>query len=309
MDIAVGTPFNPADGNPSHTITWSGGEGTNLIVFNESYQNLYIKFSGGQISYVPANDRRQYTLEGEMAQAQPQATFTIQSQINNKNTVNQVVVESYAPGEEVPETYPSPLIRQANIAGTIIAQLVELFSGNNMAVLQAGQSLSDISVAIDSGGFMEVGGALGSDSSGMIQINNNNPLIVNAAGVGSSGTAAIFEPFGGVGTTINIVNPFKLTLIKFTNWINKTVQTIDIDNYENGATLICMENGPFSLTFNGGAALSGEVLTTLASTGGSTTGVTVFNTFVIGDIKVQFNQIQFATNNGAHNGFAIILGW
>src|SRR5690348_10537793 len=114
MDIARGTPFNPTTVQ-SGSFEWDGGEDTHLIVINESNQNLLIRFAGGQKSYVPANDRRKYKLSGIMAQPQNSIAWTVQSGINQLNSVNQVVVEVYAPGEAVPETYPSPLIRQANV--------------------------------------------------------------------------------------------------------------------------------------------------------------------------------------------------
>ena len=125
MDIAQNTPFDPTAAN-NGTFTWGGGEGTNLVVINESFQNLFFKFAGGQISYVPANDRRRYSLIGEMAQAQNQVRWFVQSSIKNQNTINQVVVEVYAPGEEVPESYPAPVIRQSNVAGNITATSLSL---------------------------------------------------------------------------------------------------------------------------------------------------------------------------------------
>lgn len=114
MDIARGTPFDPTIVS-SGTFQWDGGEGTTLVVINESWVNMYLNFHGGQKGYMPANDRRQFKLVGIMAQVQNSVGWSFQSGIQTLNTVNQVVVEVYQPGEDVPETYPSPLIRQANV--------------------------------------------------------------------------------------------------------------------------------------------------------------------------------------------------
>lgn len=115
MDIAIGTPVNPTT-QSSGVFKWAGGEGTRLIAINESFNNLYILFGGGQKSYVPANDRRLYILKGIMAQSAGQAQWVVQSGINDLNTVNQLIIEVYAPGEELPEIYPTPLIRQMNVS-------------------------------------------------------------------------------------------------------------------------------------------------------------------------------------------------
>lgn len=119
MDLAVfangKTSIDPTVTTTS-TFKWVGGDGTHLVAINESFNNLYIMFGGGQKTYVPANDRRLYKLTGIMAQADGIATYTVQSGIQNLNSVNQLIIEVYAPGEEMPEIYPTPLIRQLNVA-------------------------------------------------------------------------------------------------------------------------------------------------------------------------------------------------
>lgn len=115
MDIAQSTPFDPTVPAKTGQFSWIGGEGTQLVVINESYINFFILWGGGQKAFMPANDKRQFSLKGIMAQARGYAQWQFQSGIAQLNTVNQVIVEVYAPGEKVPEKYPSSLIRQANV--------------------------------------------------------------------------------------------------------------------------------------------------------------------------------------------------
>lgn len=285
--------------------------GCKIVIMNESRANLIFNFSNGQNSYVPANDKRAYVLSGIMSMPDPNISWKQDGLLTNGQAINQVTVETFQPDEQLPEQYPSPVIRQTNIVGTLIASLVELFQPNNTAVLIAGQStIADPQVAIDSGGFGEFGGATNGDADGKIQINQASPQVINAQGVGSSGTCTIFEPLGTVANTIGPVSPFKLTIMKFSNWINKTVQTIAIDDYTQGALIFGVGNGPFSLTFNGGAAISTNMFSAFnPGTGGSTTAETVVQTHEIGDIEGQFNQIQFQTNNVAHSGWLALVGW
>lgn len=114
MDMAQNTPFDPT-ATTSGSFSWTGGDGTQLVVINESYINMYLVFGGGQKAFMPANDKRKFKLTGIMAQPSNVAQWQFQSGIAPLNTVNQVVVEVYSPGEETNEAYPAPLIRQANV--------------------------------------------------------------------------------------------------------------------------------------------------------------------------------------------------
>lgn len=88
------------------------------ILINESSCNLIIIWGNGDKTYVPANDRRRYDFSQSFQQPNPNIIMQIDSVIGNYNSNNKFVVETYDPGEPVPETYPASLYRQANTGMT-----------------------------------------------------------------------------------------------------------------------------------------------------------------------------------------------
>lgn len=234
MDIAQNTPFDPTT-KLSGQFNWYGGDGTNLIVINESNQNIFLGFSGGQKSYVPANDRRRYFLTGIMAQVQGTATWTTQTNITNANSINQVVVEVYEPGENVPETYPSPLIRQTNL-------------GSGLTNVIASAVVNDNNAA----GFELVEGQVTGDGVGsaVILTNDGNLALGNALRTGS-----IDMPGGGaiVGTIqsnlYKLLNGSLTRLVFFGPYASNTVNTVY--NHNLGAIpdmILTQTNGGVSTT-------------------------------------------------------------
>jgi hypothetical protein len=112
--------FNPFTSlNTSFDMTVQ--QGGHLLVINESSANLVLMFGNGGNTYAPANDRRLYCINGQMAQPHTVVSWVIQSQLPNMNIVNQVLIEIYQPGENVPEVYPAPLVRNTSVAGAITA--------------------------------------------------------------------------------------------------------------------------------------------------------------------------------------------
>lgn len=87
-----------------------------IIVMNMSNVNLQLTFGNGKTTYVPANDRRKYEFNKQMAQPYFTVTVTLLSTINVPQSVNRVIVESYQPGEYSVEMYPAMFIRSAQVA-------------------------------------------------------------------------------------------------------------------------------------------------------------------------------------------------
>lgn len=101
-------------------------DGGHAVVINESSANIIIKFGNLSQSYVPANDRRLYSFSGLMSQPNTVVTWQQHSLLPQTNSVNQCLIEFYDPGENVPETYPSPLVRNAAAAGPVVATSIEV---------------------------------------------------------------------------------------------------------------------------------------------------------------------------------------
>lgn len=161
--------FNPNLGMTG-TFTASTQVGSKMLIINESNVNLSLTFPNGATSYVPANDRRLYCLTGAMAQPHSVYTWTSQSFLTNANSINQVVVETYDPGEALNESYPSPLIRQTNL-------------GSGLQNVIASQLINDTNAA----GFQLVEGQVGGDSAGsaVVLTNDGNLALGNSVRTGS----------------------------------------------------------------------------------------------------------------------------
>lgn len=122
--------------------------GGHIMIANESSANLIITFGNGAQSYVPANDKRLYCVSGQMAQPHTVVKWVQQSTLPQANTVNQTVIEAYQPGENVPETYPSPLIRNTAVAGPITATKISL----NVPIFTVGPGTTNVIEVFDTPG-------------------------------------------------------------------------------------------------------------------------------------------------------------
>jgi hypothetical protein len=87
-----------------------------MLVMNESLVNIMLSWDGNT-TYVPAGDRRFYCINASSTVV----SWSQQSILpgNASNTPNQILVESYAPGEKIVETYPAPLVRSTTVGNTI----------------------------------------------------------------------------------------------------------------------------------------------------------------------------------------------
>lgn len=114
MDIA--TIFNPAASlSGTFNANFPQGAGKMLLI-NESQVNVSITWDSNK-SYVPAGDRRFYCIHSSTTVV----SWSQQSVLpgSNSNTPSQIVVETYAPGEQIVETYPAPLVRSTTVGNTV----------------------------------------------------------------------------------------------------------------------------------------------------------------------------------------------
>jgi len=222
------TTFNPIV-TASGTFDMTIQNGGHLLVTNESSANLILTFGNGASTYVPANDKRLYCINGQMAQPHTKITYSTQSTLPNQNIVNQTVIEAFQPGENVPETYPSPIIRNTSVAGAIKATGVQLIDASPLftTVISAIDSTTGLDYLLLVGGSFIVGNNSVGGLGGSITLNG---------GSGSSEQTIIN------GGSINIRNVFTdgITPLAITDPITSRnylilLDTAELDIGDNGA--------------------------------------------------------------------------
>jgi len=145
--MQIVSQFNPIAAT-SGQFDMTVQRGGHVMIANESSANLIITFGNGAQSYVPANDKRLYCVSGQMAQPHTTIKWIQQSKLPQANTINQTTVEAYQPGENVPETYPSPLIRNTSVAGPITATKISL----NVPIFTVGPGTTNVIEVFDTPG-------------------------------------------------------------------------------------------------------------------------------------------------------------
>lgn len=144
---------------------------------NESCQNLLITFADGSSDKVPAGFEYLFCI----TQSGTSITYKTLSSLNIP-CIDAVDVTIYDPGEEVPGTYPAPLVRQTIVGNSInlATSTTNLVNDGNPAGTQiieatvSGDGSSAVSVTND--GVVALGNAL---RPGKLIINNNGEVDTN----------------------------------------------------------------------------------------------------------------------------------
>lgn len=306
-------------------------DGGHAVVINESSANIIIKFGNLSQSYVPANDRRLYSFSGLMSQPNTVVTWQQHSLLPQTNSVNQCLIEFYDPGENVPETYPSPLVRNAQAAGPVVASSISISQPGNqpipvITVTDSNTGLATIQM-LSNGNFVVGNSAAGGLAGQITTVSPNGTDAVSTSETltavlkfngpsqivsGLSGTATLWQPTNseGLGTlqTVYILwNNYKSTAANqsitlfnpFIMCANIWVGDIGTNATSNGISLL-----------NAGVAQQMFLPTTLGITGGNRNGVTTIYGMTFATIFHPFDTVQF--NGGSPNtanGLIIIQGF
>lgn len=295
---------------PSGSFNSQSYDGCKLVIMNESRANIIFNFSNGQQSYVPANDKRAYSLTGIMSMPDPNISWTQNSLLTNGQTINQVTVELFQPSEELPEQYPSPVIRQTNIVGTLTASLLQLFGANPLTpVIEVGANANNLYAEMDAGGQL----ALNSGANFLSPTLQIVPYPTNLVSSGV-GQAIINEFLGPVGFVNVGGNPLRLIIIDFNGWKNGA-STVSYTTQNGGFTrqtlILSGDAAGHGFKLGSGPLLTTQILTALASPSGTTTGSTdpQKNNIVFIE-SAPWDTIVFDANNGTtHNGAMFIIGY
>lgn len=328
MDIV--TTFNPIL-KPNGSFDMTVKNGGTLLVINESSANLILSFGNGSTTYVPANDRRMYTISGQMAQPHTNVTWSQQSTLPNQNITNQTVVEVYQPGEDVNETYPSPLVRNTSVAGIINATSLNVFSGPTplQIVISIDEVISGLtSFLLTNQAFMQIGEGVGSGGTLAGKILVQNPT-TNATTIIQSGNVALVSPTnttdialtanetlinGSVSGTIRMWQPFtglfKMLVVEISGYQNASTNSLVLPvAFTNGGFFWVGGFGPNGIQFlKSAVAQSARVLTAIAVGGGTTTGTTTVAQASLGEILNGFDTITYPAQGGSHSAYFIVIG-
>lgn len=238
-----------ATSGQANFIVKNGGKS---LFINESYWNQKITFQNGQNFYLPANDRRFITFTGQMAQPGTMFTWQQLTSLAVPNAVtNQVIVESYEPGEPSPEVYPSPLLRQLNAAGAVGA----LISGTGVRCTNFiagginGGNSSDADFLAYLGGELYLGDLI--NNPGILNLDMAQSPVVATGNV--AGSITRYAPFGSI--TCNPVSPnnlFKMYIHKCNGYNNNTFKDIALPNNFTSWIIWWNVTG-ISISFNNGA--------------------------------------------------------
>lgn len=301
--MEIVTTFDPTVSS-SGTANFVVKNGGKVLFINESYVNLKITFLNSQNFYLPANDRRLITLAGQMSQPGTtinwtQLTFLAQPNVN----VNNVIIESYAPGEEVPEIYPSPLLRQLNAAGAV-GQLISQNANQCFPMLQGDPNDvtgTPLAVQMAVGGLLQLGPGFVNTLNGSLDVVIGTPDVVNGT---TSGLINIFTPFGN-GTCFGVDNrKFKLVVMQFSAYVSNQ-QIYNFTNpFSNNVMIWSIVTPNISLR-SGGVAQNHRWVTGFFTSGNGT----VFPTDTWGNLSVgsAVDNIMIGAG-GPFSGAVVLLG-
>lgn len=315
--------------------------GSKLLLYNETPYNLDLDFLNGNQSILHAWEARYWTLDGDTKQI----NWVIDSSLSvTSPPISLVMGELYGPTEKIEGTYPVALIRQIGdiaVSNNPASSLVNVSSASGTSVISIGDtngtvfSLSNdglLTISLDIAGVLtqifktsKIGspltiGALNQTVnaagnfavSGLMQAlaelqvqndisfqgGNSSTVFGNTAG-----SANVWQPFKGL--------PFNVVLVYFVGFQNNGVAAQNIalpQPFQNSAKVWSGGQPACSFT-SSGTAQSISVITALASTGGSTTGVTTLPGNSIGECNHAFDTISLLpAQTSAHTGLLLLIG-
>lgn len=307
--------FNPATAT-SNTVDFVIKNGGHIVVINESANNMIFKFGNGNTTYIPANDRRAYQLEGQGAQPHTVINWSIDSTLPNLNTVNICRIEGYDPGEKLPETYPAPLFRQTQATGSINATSISNAQGGsfNFIIGAASGSLLSPDFVANINGSETLGGGVNTGILTLIDVLSSTHEIFTA-GIAkltgaTAGTVTLWQPLTG---DVKLVLGYKNG---FQNNSGANQSLVLPQAFVTGAIIITGGTGATADNSGIGCAAgvtlqAARVLTTLAVGGGTVTNA-VGNLFYQNSTVTvinAFDTLQFQSGNtAAHTGHFVIIG-
>jgi len=316
--------FDPsATTSGSFNLVLPGNRGK-MLIYNESSFNLQLTFANNDTTYIPAWWADLYHLKDMPS---PTVNWSQQSQLaSNGPPISQVVVVTYEENEKVSGTYPAALTRQTNIGNAVNTV------GGGSSFIQndantAGTSIIESTVSGDSGsavsltndGLLTIGtaahpGRVSFDHAKITSDGIGNLTVLDLLASIISPTPSATTLNGGTNGTANHYQPLQGT-IKMVIVMENAFRT-GASN-QDWALPVAFTTGAFFLagvvnTFDfmsGGVAQSADIITALASGGGTAVGGTSIHADSFGSIFHPFDTIRHESGAGSnHSGVLIIIG-
>lgn len=149
--MQIVTTFDPATATTNTFKVPQSAASGSMVIWNESNISLSIQFQTGDSAYIPAWGARRFV--GSYGGST--ITWAQQAQLaSNQAPLSQVIVETYAQGEDLHEVFPMTLSRQTNVgnASTVTSAASSVQNDGNVA----GTSVVEATVAGDPNSAVQI---------------------------------------------------------------------------------------------------------------------------------------------------------